>query len=395
VAALSPVLAPICDGRRLPRIATATVVRALVVMFLARLGSLNALEQTQGQPAWRRWLGQPLPSADSLGRIAALLDLTTLRQALGVLYRRLRQSKALQATSHGLTALVLDAHECHATYRRCCAGCLERRVRTKNGYRTQYYHRVVVAMLCTRPFPLLLDVEPLTESDGEIQAACRLLERVLRDYPRAFDVLLGDALYSDAAVYRLLTAHGKDVLTVLKRNTPELFEDAQLIFAHTPPTQTLPLQGGDRLVWDAEGFQSWPTLGHSVRVVRSSEATTVRRQLDGHKETLLTEWMWITTLSVHRAGTEAVVRLGHTRWDIENLGFNEGAHRWHMDHVYRHHPTALLACMLLAMIAYNLFHAFYYRNLHPALRRRRSYLHVARCIAAELYPYGSPPARPP
>jgi hypothetical protein len=395
VAALSAALAPVRDGRRLPRIVTGTVVRALVVMFLTRLGSLNALEQTQGQPGWRGWLGQPLPSADSLGRIAALLDLTTLRGALRGLYRRLRQSKALKATAHGLTALVLDGHESHATYRRCCAGCLQRRVRTKQGYRTQYYHRVVVAMLCTRPFPLLLDVEPLTVADGEIEAACRLLERVLRDYPRAFDVLLGDALYSDAAVYRLLTAHGKDVLTVLKRNTPELFEDAQLLFAHTPPTQRLPMRGGDRLVWDAEGFESWPALGRPVRVVRSAEATTVRRQLDSQKETLLAEWTWVTTLSVHRAVTEAVVLLGHARWDIENLGFNEGALRWHRDHVYRHDPTAILACMLLAMIAYNLFHAFYYRNLHPTLRRQWSYLHIARWIAAELYPCRTPPARPP
>jgi hypothetical protein len=129
-----------------------------------------------------------------------------------------------------------------------------------------------------------------------------------------------------------------------------------------------------------------------------------RRQLDGQVEQRHTEWFWVTTLAPTRAPTGAVVQLGHTRWPIENQGFNELATRWHADHVYRHEPTALLVFTLLAMLCLNVFLAFYRRDLKPAARAAASRLHVARQIAADLYanrsaaaprpPPGSQPPRP-
>lgn len=370
-------------------------MRSLLVLFLARLGSLHALEQTKASGFWRKWLGCALPSADTLGRIPTLMDPDPLRHFLQQLYTCLKRSKALAATSHGLMALVVDCHESHSSYHRRCEGCLERQVRTRRGWRRQYYHRSVTAMLLSRDFPLLLDAEPLRVDEEEADAALRLLRRVLGNFPRAFDVVLGDALYTNTRIYNLLLAHGKDVLTVLKANTPELLEDAQALFDACEP-QLLSESLHERQVWDQSGFLSWPELGRAVRVVRSRESRVIQRQIDGSKETLLSQWLWVTTLSPHRATSLAVVELGHARWDIENLGFNETANRWHADHVYRHHDAAILIFSLLAMVAYNLFHAFYYRNLKPAYRRRLSYLHVARCVASALYEeLPSPAARPP
>jgi len=371
------------------------VLKSLLVLFVTRLGSLHALEQTRDNAFWRRWLGRPLPSADSAGRIATLIAPEALRVVLQRLYTGLKRNKALAPTSHGLMALVLDGHESHATYHRRCGGCLERRVKTKWGYRTQYYHRSVTAMLVSRDFPLLLDAEPMRSGEGEIEAGLRLLDRLLVRFPRAFDVVLGDALYSDPRVYRLLLAHGKDVLTVLKRNVPDLLEDARGLFDASSP-RLVTGSAVEREIWDETDFTSWPELGLPVRVVRSREMRVVRRQIDGVDETLLSEWLWVTTLSPHRATTWAVVELGHARWTIENLGFNETARRWHADHVYRHEATAILVFWLLAMIAYDLFHAFYYRNLKAVCRQRLTYLHLARWLASDLYPaLPSPPARGP
>ena len=77
--------------------------------------------------------------------------------------------------------------------------------------------------------------------------------------------------------------------------------------------------------------------------------------------------------------------LGHSRWDIENQGFNEAANQWHSNHVYRHHPIAIPAFWLLTMLVINVFRAFYLRNLKPQRHRYSSMLHVARCLTAELY----------
>ena len=84
---------------------------------------------------------------------------------------------------------------------------------------------------------------------------------------------------------------------------------------------------------------SWPQVQTPVRVVRSLETYSVRRQLDKRDDPQSSDWIWVTTLSP-TVPVEQVVRLGHQRWDIENYGFNELANEWHSDHVYMHKPPA-------------------------------------------------------
>jgi hypothetical protein len=129
----------VVDARRQPQIGTRVIVRALTVMLLARLGSLNALRQTRSQRFWNGWLGADLPSADTLGRVAAHIEAAGLRGIHRQVYARLKRSKALPPPGHGLIAAVLDGHESHATYRRHCPGCLQRTMHTTAGERTQYY----------------------------------------------------------------------------------------------------------------------------------------------------------------------------------------------------------------------------------------------------------------
>jgi len=374
----------VSDARRRPRIFTPVIVRALTVMFLTRLGSLNALAQTRPRRFWSRWLGAALPSADTLGRVASQLEVSGLREVHQRVYTRLKRGKALPPPAHGLIAGVIDGHESHATYRRHCGGCLSRTIHTTAGDRTQYYHRHVTFQLVGDEWTLLLDAEAQRPGEGEVAAALRLLQRVLAAYPRAFEVVLGDGLYADPRIFNYLYSHGKDVLAVLKGNHPALLEDAGSLFESMPPVRK---RNGTRACqwWDLSGFTTWPQVQAPIRIVRSVEDWTVRRQLDGQEEAQHAEWFWVTTLAATRAPTRAVVQLGHARWAIENEGFNELATRWHADHVYRHEATALLVFTLLAMLCLNVFLAFYRRDLKPAARAAGSRLHVARQVAAELY----------
>ncbi len=384
------------DARPQPQIGTPVIVRALAVMFLARLGSLNALAQTRERRFWSGWLGVELPSADTLGRVATQIELADLRAVHRQVYARLKRGKALPAPAHGLIAAVLDGHESHATFRRHCAGCLTRTVHTAGGDRTQYYHRHVSLQLVGANWTLLLDAEPQQPGEGEIAAALRLLERALPSYPRAFDLLVADGLYADPRVFNFVYAHGKDVLAVLKDNHPALLEDARSLFETKAPVAG---RFGPRTCqwWDLSGFTTWPQVAAPVRIVRSVETWTVRRQLDQRIEEQQTEWFWVTTLTPTRAPTSAVVQLGHARWAIENAGFNELVTRWHADHIYRHEPTALLVCTLLAMLCLNIFLAFYRRDLKPAARQAASRLHLARQITSQLYTdrRGTPSRAPP
>ncbi len=353
-------------------------------MFLARLGSLNALEQERA--GWTRRFLLPLASADTIGRVFSLVRTEDLRDILRGVYSRLKRNKARKLV-HGHHVLLLDGHESSASFRRHCPGCLERRL--ADG-RVQYYHRLVLAILPGRRFPFLLDLEPQRPGEDEVGCARRLLGRVLERYPRAFDLVVGDGFYLKAPFVSFLREHHKDVLLVLKDGRRDLLQDAQGIFAAEEP-EVVSEGSVTRRIWDVDGLTSWPALGAAVRVVRSIETRTVRRQLDGRLETQESEWVWMTTLSRARTLAVEVVRLGHGRWEIENRAFLEMVEYWKTDHVYRHHPRAIEAFWLMAMLTLNLFRAFLNLNLKPVLRDRHTQLFLASKLAAEFHLEGWPP----
>jgi len=109
-------------------------------------------------------------------------------------------------------------------------------------------------------------------------------------------------------------------------------------------------------------------LGHPVRVVRSIETRTVKRQRTRKLHSQTSEWLWATSLPKRSAPTRLVVQIGHGRWTIENEGFNQLANEWHADHVYKHDLDAMVTLWLLVCLAYNLFTVFL-TTASPRLRR--------------------------
>jgi hypothetical protein len=375
----------VTDHRSLPRISTSRVVKAVLAMYWSRLGSLNALQMTRSVKFWKAWLGGPLCSADSLGRIVASVDADTLRQGIHHLYERLKRNKAL-VDFYGLGVAVLDGHETSSSYRRCCAGCLKR---IPSGGQMQFYHRnVTLLLLCGSPghrppVRLLLDIEPQRPGEGELITALRLLKRVLAAYPRAFDLLLADAYYAVEPFLHFLRSHGKHALVVLKGERRDAYQDAAGLWPQQSP-QRASYDSRSCLWWDLPDLRSWRGATQ-IRVVRSEEFWMVKRQLTKQATPQTTTWVWLTTLSVAQARTEQIVRLAHLRWDIENHGFNELANGWHADHVYHHQSQAIECFLLLAFLAYNLFHAFFALNLKPAIRSGRTMAFWVRLIAAEIH----------
>ena len=383
------------DGRISPRIKTPVVAGSALVMALAQMGSLNALEQTQGNRFWHKWLERNmLPSADVMGTSFSSLDGTSLRGILRYVYSRLKRNKALHpAFSDNLFALVIDGHESSASYLRSCEKCLQREVKTAEGIKIQYYHRLVMAVLLCRDFPLLLDLEIQLPGENEVATATRLLQRMFLNYPRAFDVVIADGLYACAPFFNTITKRGKQVIAVLKDDRRDLMQDALALFSQHPPI-IFHHDKVTRQCWDLEGFTTWPQVAEEVRVVGSLETTTVCRQKTGKNEERVSRWMWVSTIGKHIISTEPFVLTAHARWDIENKAFNELITYWHANHVYKHSIGAIEAFWLITMLAYNLFHAFITLNLKPIIRGAHTKLHFARLVSAGLYA-GSPRCHSP
>ena len=213
--------------------------------------------------------------------------------------------------------------------------------------------------------------------------AQRLLQRLLDNLPRAFNIVCGDNLYMNPGFCKLALEHGKHVIVVLKNENRDLLKDARGLFDRQAPCRhrrkkTL------YWCWDLEGFTSWERIENPVRVVRSLETKCIPGGRTGQEETVRPEWVWVTTLPQRTASTGTIVRLGHGRWAIENYGFNELANQWHAGQVYKHAPNALLVLWLLVCLAYNLFHTFLSRNVKPVLRARHSAIYFAQFLAANL-----------
>ena len=130
---------------------------------------------------------------------------------------------------------------------------------------------------------------------------------------------------------------------------------------------------------------SWPEVKVPIRVIRSLETYSVRRQLDKKDEPQTSDWVWVTTLPSAQVPVERAVGFGHQRWDIENHGFNELVDGWHADHVLKHDPAAIECFLLMTFLAFILFHAFLYLNVKPAFRQGKSKEFWARVMAAEIY----------
>lgn len=322
------------DLRPTARIPAVRFVRSVLLMLWARVGSLNGLDPARRRGRPHRWLGGPLPSADALGDAAAALSLEDLREELHTQYTVLKRNKAIRPLPRGFLVLVLDAHESGASYRRRSKGSLQRTVQAAQGERVQFYYRHVAAMLVHAGGQLLLDIEPQRPGEDEVAAATRLFERLVSRYPRAFDLVSGDALYLHPGFCRLVRQCGKHFLAVLKNENRDLVTDARGLFPCVAPTHG---RHGttDVACWDVPGLTTWTQYGEAVRVVRSVETTHVRRQLTREREAQTVEWLWATSVPPWKAPAELLVRLGHGRWAIENQGFNELVNAWHADHIYK------------------------------------------------------------
>jgi hypothetical protein len=352
------------------------------------MGSLNEWEQSRLLPSWHKHLGlEKLPSADTMGNVASKLRCDDIRTVVKMVYRKLKRNKALKSGFHdNLFFLVIDGHESSSSYLQTCEDCLEREITTVRGTSIQYYHRYAMGMLISaNGISIPLDIEMQNAGEDEVACAIRLVERLCRMYPRAFDVVMADGLYARAPFFKKVVSLNKEVIAVLKDERRELIKEARARSVGMQPHSFSRKNEVAAKAWDLENCRDWTQLEMPVRVVRTLETTTVCRQDTGKIEEKTSEWLWVTTISKKHLTTELFVEVAHHRWDIENKGFNELNTFWHLNHVYKHDANAIVAFTLMTMLSYLLFHAFLFLNIKAILRKGKTKRHFQRKIMASFY----------
>jgi len=295
------------------------------------------------------------------------MDLDDIRNVGKAIYQKARKSKMLSAYYGGWIGIV-DGHEVTVSDFCKCSHCRKRKLRDKDGkVKYQYYHSFTAFILAGPDFSFTLDIEPILPSEGEITSAYRLLERVCKNYPKAFEVVIGDGLYLKGNIFKLLEGHHKKAIAVLKEERRQLFEEANNLSLMVEP-KTYKKEKTIYRVWDHEIEGCWDGYGKKVRVIVSEETTTQRSHAcDGigwEEKTEIVSWMWVTNLFEDFSGDlKNTVKVCHSRWQIENKCFNETVNTWNADHIYRHSENAIIAFLLLLFIAVNIFNIFHARNI--------------------------------
>jgi hypothetical protein len=191
------------------------------------------------------------------------------------IYKKARSKKMLSAVS-GMWVGVVDGHE-QTTSSYCkCKYCKSRTVTRKDGIKDiQYYHEFVAFILAGPKVSFILDIEPVLPGQGELSAAYRLIERVCKNYARAFSVVIGDGLYLRETVFNLLKAHHKYFIAVLKEERRQLSQEANRLSLLSEPEIYRKKKTYYR-VWDHSISGCWDGYGKDVRVIVSQEVTPVR-----------------------------------------------------------------------------------------------------------------------
>ena len=96
---------------------------------------------------------------------------------------------------------------------------------------------------------------------------------------------------------RQTTANGQNALVVLKDEGRNVYLDVAGLFAVVSPEKGI-FRFRDCLWWDFGDLHSGPEVKTLVRVIRSVETRSVKRQLDHKRETLTSDWVSLVQYKV-------------------------------------------------------------------------------------------------
>jgi hypothetical protein len=307
-----------------------------------------------------------LPSDSQMRDILDPLSTEPLRRLLPVLFERIRRAGwAEQFKTHlpdgkdagDYYSLPLDGTQYFHSTSLECPACL---TKTDHSGQLHYSHSVVAATLVKAGSHkvLPLDVEQVRNTDGqqkqdcELNAAKRLVERFRREHPQMRVIVGGDDLYSHEPFVELLESRRLHYIVVAKPEShKEMFEWVEEIDRMGESRRGQWQEGAavKRRLFEYRLVTQVPLA--ATRKVEVQFVEVWERDVKGK---LLYHNSWITDLEVTSANIAVIVRIGRSRWKIENEQFNVQKNQgYELEHNYGHGRQNLSEVFyLLNLLAY-------------------------------------------
>lgn len=369
------------DKRQKPQIQSSVIFCLMLLGFVWRMKSLNQLNEWVRNGRFKKLLpGVRLPYVDAVRESLSQYDVEDLQHAHDEIIQKVKRNKVFQqGAMNGLVVVGLDGVELFESKVKHCDECL---TREKDG-ETHYFHRAVACMTVGSDPHVMLGMEPLHPRDGnekdegEQTGGKRLVHKLYQRHHHFADVIVADALYTNAPfINEVLDCHMDAVIRV-KDKRLHIVRDAMGIFQKRPSDGNWDIREPEPKAkrkknkqkhihveaWDEEGFEMKGVI-QPVRFLRFVETITENCYKGGkEKREVTTKEVWVVTTLGKHVSARHIWKMAHQRWDIENNGFRELKTKWHIHHCFMHHPRAIEAILILIMIAFNLFQLYIFRRV--------------------------------
>jgi hypothetical protein len=320
---------------------------------------------TLGSNLGNLWHIKSIPSDSQMRTVMDEIPSSEFEGLFRIFFRLLQRGKHLeQYRVLGRYYLcVIDGGAYFSSDHIGCPHCLRRKVKKKQGDAFQFSHQIVQAAVV---HPKLSQVIPLCpeqvrntdgtqKQDCETNAAKRLLVKLKKTHPKLPLIIVADSLYSNTPMIREIRSVGNHFVLVAKPDDHKLL--MEWVNGLRPLNGVMHREYGDKkgkthvYEWVNEvplnGSKDAPLVNYVEYWIKNGERTVYHNS-------------WVTDLSLDDDCIEEMVRIGRSRWMIENEVFNTVKnHGYHIEHNYGHGVKHLsFNFFLLNMIAFLLHQIF-------------------------------------
>jgi hypothetical protein len=166
------------------------------------------------------------------------------------------------------------------------------------------------------------------KQDCERKAFVRLSEKIKKYFPRLPLCLLADGLYPYAGAFDICEQNKWKFIFVLQDKSLKSVQEELILPRRQKPDMQTPKV--DHHYWiDSDYhfvndilYQNKYILNRLQCTEKRTERAGIKKMTDGRKETLTSNFEYVTNIRLNAAVLSVVATCGRLRWKIENEGFN-------------------------------------------------------------------------
>lgn len=348
------------------KIKGSTIAKLLFVGMLNREKSINQImEKTHNRKKYKNIFSKKevIPKMHGFRDGIKDLKLESLIEINKSIIRKTKENKLYRAgTVDNLVVVGVDGTESFGSYKKDWKNSyknIKKNQKIINGKKQiveEEYHKQinVFAQIVGKRPGIILGYEKITcngnegKQEYEPNVAIKLIQNLRKIYGNGIDVIVGDAIYLKEKFILALKKEGYVGIIRLKDNQKGLIKNADGVFK-LEKEKNIKIKDKEIKYWS----DTFEYKKETIKIVKFEE-----EKKDGNKDII-----YVVSTDVNMK-EKTINKIIHSRWDIENNGFNELKNYWNMNHCFIADEKAIDVILQMIIMSYNLWEVYLYGHLH-------------------------------